>query len=448
MHDPMSTVPASWPSTLRHDDRGFLMVEILVSAAILIVVSLAAFMVMDQNDKLAGDNQRRAIAANMVQAEMERVRSLPIEDVARLSGTTTVIGPGGPKDEYYLTSKTRWITDNADEPNCATRSGGLDYMRLTTVVSWRKMNNAKPISMTTLITPSSRSSSSTAGSLSVNVIKADGSGVSGLPISIDGVQNFTETTNINGCVVFPFVPAGNYQLEFARPGWVDGDNVNAIDQTVSVAAGQTNKLEYNYDQGGYTRMNFVTGRRGSAPDFVKSYPETVALFNSVQTSAPFKVDLGGTVDSWNSQAANVPLFPSASPYVIYTGQCPNGPPSGTTGVNVPAGGMQGAGTVQVPSLDVMVWTGTPASPGSPANGAKVVVTSGCGADIVKRTGPDGRLADPGFPYGLGASVCVSFNNRLRAATVDIKDFTANPQLTQYFLGAGSPNVVNNATCAG
>ena len=449
MHCSMSELPVTWSSRLSDDDRGFLLVEVMVSAMLLIIVSLGAFLALDQNDKLAGNNQKRAIAGNMAQAEIERIRSLPIEDVAKLNGTKTVIGPGGPADEYYITAKTKWVTDGADIPDCATRSGGLDYMRLSVTTGWRKMDNAKPITMTTIVTPSSRSSSSTAGSLSVNVTGADNAGVQGLPITIDGSQDFTETTNINGCVVFPFVPAGQYTLSFSRPGWVDGDNVSAISQPVTVAAGQTNKLGFNYDQGGYTQFSFKTGRNGVGD--VDSKPDVVSLLNGVQTMKPFKVDLPTGATSWNAQTSNTPLFPSPSPYVIYPGSCPNAPPTGTTNVNIPAGGMQAAGVVRVPALDVKVWSGTPGSPGSPVNNAKVVVTAGCGADVVRFTPNDGsgRLQDPGFPYAASASVCVSSSsmNRLSAGTTPITDYSSNPPLKNYYLGVGSGSS-SSGTCAG
>lgn len=442
MHCSMSEHPVTWQSRVSGDDRGFLMVEVLVSSMILIIVSLAAFLALDQNDKLAGNNQKRSIAGNMAQAEIERIRSLPIEDVANLNGTKTVIGPNGPADQYFITTKTKWVTDGADIPDCATRSGGLDYMRLSVTTGWRKMDNAKPITMTTIVTPSSRSSSSTAGSLSVNVTKADNSGAQGLPIAINGNQDFTETTNINGCVVFPFVPAGDYMLSFSRPGWVDGDNVSAINQLVKVAAGQTNKLGFNYDQGGYTKMAFKTGRNAFGD--VDSSPDVVSLLNGVQTMKPFKVDIPTGAKSWDG--SGTPLFPSLSPYVLYPGSCPSAPPTGTTNVNISSGAMQNAGTVRVPSLDVKVWSGTPGSPGSVVNNAKVVVTSGCGADIVRYTASDGRLADPGFPYAASASVCVSAGGRLFAATTPITDYTSNPPLKQYYLGVGSGS--NSGTCAG
>ncbi|MDO9352071.1 MAG: hypothetical protein Q7T55_00155, partial [Solirubrobacteraceae bacterium] len=120
----MTRHPAS-KSRIVGDDAGFVLVEVLVSAALLILVGLSVFTTLDQSDKLAGQQVRRAMAANMAQSELERIRSLPIEDVANLRGTKTVVPDATrPADKYYLTSSSKWVTDGSDEPDCTTRSGG------------------------------------------------------------------------------------------------------------------------------------------------------------------------------------------------------------------------------------------------------------------------------------------------------------------------------------
>lgn len=442
-------------------DAGFLLVEVMVSAAILIMVSLSVFSMLDQGDKFAGGNQKRAIAANIAQAEIERVRSLPIEDVARLAGTRTITEAGA---NYSLTATAKWVTDNQDEPDCTSRSGGLDYMRLSTSVSWPNMGNAKPVRLSTIVTPSSRSSSSSMGSLSVYVRDADNAGVSNLLITLDGATDFADPTNVNGCVVFPFIPAGNYTLKFSRVDWVDGDSVEEISQPVSVGGGLTTKVQYMYDWGGTTRTNFVTGKPGAVSDgsgTVPSRPNAFSLFNGDQTRGAKIIELNGTTDVWDGRTDNTRLFPSLDPYAIYAGTCQGNAPTGgqtPTYVNIPRNAHQNAGPTRVPALDFVVYDGTAGSPGNKIQ-ATVVVNSGCGADYREQTNASGalqgRLSDPGFPFSAGtASFCVSGRSssgttrKLTRGSVAINDFSDMPADIPVYLNTAttSTNGYANGTC--
>lgn len=467
----MKHQPRSTTSRLR-DDSGFLLIEVVVSAAILLIVSVGVFQALSDSDRLAGQQGRRAVAANVGEAELERIRSLPIEDVANLKGAARV--QNETNVDFTVKATSKWVTDGADEPDCTTRSGGLDYMRVTSTVTWPKMGTEKPISLSTIITPSSRASSSTNGSLSVNVTKADGTtGVPGLEIQLVGTPTFTETTNVNGCVVFPFVPANDYVLKFSRMGWVTQDSVQAVSETVKVAAGQTTKLGYMYDLGGYTKAQFVTGQDGE--DDVPSYPRSFSLANGEQKSGPIITTLPNTAtafvaDRWDGAA--VPLFPFTSPYSVYAGTC--GGNAGTpTFVNITGGQTQSAGKVRLPSYDVQVWSGSAASPasakGTLVGNAKIVFNAGCGVDYVNFTESSGtspggqpllgRLRDPGFPYTAATgTLCVSgigsdgANYRYVKTAVANTNYSASPPAQMIFLRQATGGTVtvtrNGLACAG
>lgn len=402
------------------DDGGFILVEVLVSMLILILVGASAFTALEQGDKLSGQQVNRAMAANMAQAEIERIRSLPIEDVAGIRGERIMNDPARPKIDFKVTATAKWVTDGLDEPVCATRSGGLDYMRLTVKVVWDGIGVAKPVTFSTVVTPASRASSTTAGSLSVNVLKADGkTGVSNLEITLvpkAGGTALRETTNDNGCAVFPFVPAVQYALKFSRTGWVNQNSVANVDDTVSVPAGGTNKVEYLFDQGGFTKANFITRRSGFLTDSV-SQPLSIALYNGDQTPGPVTDPMSGTTSTWDT---GKPLFPSESPYIVYAGACgENSTGANATAVNISPGLTQNAGAVRVPSYDLRVYDGASAATSTKTiNGAKVVFNASCGNYTRYTVGSGGlgvlddpttgRLVDPGFPYTTAAQICVSW----------------------------------------
>lgn len=378
------------------NESGFMLIELLVSATILVILVLGIFSALDTSESRAGDQQKRTVAANMAQAELERVRALPIQDVARLSNPKTLTEGG---ISYTVRTTSTWVTDGGDEPQCTTRSGGMDYMRATTTVRWAGMRaSEKPISMTTLFTPTAGAGRLEAGSLSVLIVNRDGAGRSGITVRIVGSETFAGTTNSNGCVTFPFVPAGDYRLKFGVPGYVDGDGNQDIDEAVSVGQGQTNKVQYLYDQGGSFQFNLVTFRTAGSnrSNRVPTRPRWISFFAN-QPSGAKVVDIG-SASSYSDRTRL--FFPFQSSYAIYAGSCSGATGSSPRYASASRGVHQMVTDVIVPSLDVTV-----VDYNGPVANAEVSVQTSCGT-YVRTTDSDGRLADPGFPWTSAADVCV------------------------------------------
>ncbi len=412
IHKPMSepNLPNSNRERL-HDDRGFMIIEVLVSALILIMASLAVFSALDNADKAAGQQQRRAVSANWAQSEIERIRSMPVEDIEAMKGVRTVERD---KIKYFITTTAKWISDGGDEPKCTSRTGGLDYLRLTVSISWENMGQSKPVSFTSLVTPTAGAGGDN-GSLSVRLINRNAGPVAGVPITLDGPVSMTQTTNANGCVIFAFVPESlDYEVRFQRVGYVNQRSVNNVSDTpVTVTARTTTKLEYMYDSGGFTLANFKTRSNGPTSALVDSTPPAIQMFHVGQgPEEGITVPLSGNQSSWNG--AGVPWFPFTTPYSIYGGNCnKNSPPDTAAGgaltrnVNITPLATQNAGQVQLPALGVQVKTGTLAAPGANLSGATVVVDANCGSNwLLGPTNSNGSLDDPGVPYSVNTKVCV------------------------------------------
>lgn len=378
-------------------DSGFMLIELLVSATLLIILVLGIFTVLDTSESRAGVQQKRTVAANVAQAELERVRALPIQDVARMSAPKEIVEGG---TAYTVTTESTWVSDGSTEAQCTTRSGGMDYMRATTRVRWATMReDEKPISMTTLFTPTAGAGRLEAGSLSVHIVDRDGGGRRAVTVTIAGSETFTGTTNSNGCVTFPFVPAGDYTLSFSQGGMVDGDGRQEVQDTVSVAQGQTNKVQYLYDQGGSFQFNLKTFRTAGSnrANRIDTRPRYVSLYAN-QPSGPTVIDIGSAT-SFSDRSRL--FFPFTQSYAIYAGTC-----SGNTGpspryASASRGVHQMVTDVIVPGLDITV-----VDADGVVSGAQVQVFPGCGQTYERFTGSDGRLADTGFPYSSSATVCV------------------------------------------
>lgn len=401
-------------------DAGFILVEVMVSALILVLASLAIMQALDRSDALAGNQQRRTIAANVAQAELERIRSLPIEDIANLrtggSGARTETLNGVP---YAVATESRWRSDGRDTVNCGASNGGLDYLQVTTSVSWPGMGKAKPLSMTTLVTPSNRSTSEGNGSLSVQIVDADNNGVANLPVSLVGPESFTDNTDADGCVAWGNLDASaSWKLSFTRGGWVNKDGVQDVSETIALAGGTTTGRQYLYDRAGFIKTNFRTSVDGN--NYVNTDQGYLTIAHSNMTSD--RTPVFPATDLWDGSLSTpkVPLFPfAAEPYSVYAGNCAaTRPPAGSTPlgqlpatVSVTRGMSQGMFVV-VPALQITVRN----SAGVGQAGAVVKVTDPCGTVHTRTTVANGVLdvsaGDVGFPYfASGGKVCASFNNR-------------------------------------
>ncbi|MEN0012681.1 MAG: hypothetical protein AAGC46_04910, partial [Solirubrobacteraceae bacterium] len=125
------------------------------------------------------------------------------------------------------------------------------------------------------------------------------------------------------------------------------------------------------------------------------------------------------------------------------------------------------GQVNVPALQVTVYSGTIALPGSPVGGARVMVNFGCGtwtrytatakapAPLVTAAKLDqgesawgiGTLGDPGFPYTTTARVCAYDPSTGRYSAVTTTSNT-NPAGTSISLYMGSGTTVKPTTVTG
>src|SRR5690606_14222180 len=161
---------------------------------------------------------------------------------------------------------------------------------------------------------------------------------------VQGTKTYTETTNANGCVVFPFIPiSNNYTLRFNRTRMVDVNGVQAVEETVSVAPNATNKLEFMYDAAGTTAFSFRTWRAGQTGEpTVPTRPGSASLF-AAQQPQPLVVPLGAN-DTWADPS--VGLFPFLSAYTIYAGGRDKAVPAyNSRGVNIVPAQRRPAGVI-------------------------------------------------------------------------------------------------------
>lgn len=423
---------------IRDEQSGVTLIEVLVSALVLIIVSGGFVLALTAGNKATAQERHRVKANDLAEQELERVRSLRIADLTTWSSTRRVLEdgtelatgascPASGQTCYTVTSSTQFLTENASLSTCTQGTGSRDFLQLQVSVSWTGMAPLHPVTAGTIISPPSGSLVPNSGSLLVQINDSQDNGISGVTLTGGGAGSFTGTTGSSGCVQWRNLPAGNYSMTVAgaASGMVDPDgdpppgNSPTPAQTVSVVDQGTNTINLQFDRPGSIPVTFTT-RRQSDNALVSILPsgavkaDSVIVFNSGMAAGPQRFGTPGTFATTITASG---LFPFSSPDAVYAGICQNSAVGGAAvaNVNVPAGGSQPA-VVQLPALHLNVYQGSTTS-SSKAVGATVTFEDllcpnnpTTGFKRTFTTNSSGQLDNPGLPmsdYRICATANVS-----------------------------------------
>jgi Tfp pilus assembly protein PilV len=422
------------------DQAGIAIVEVLVSALVLLVFSVGIFTVLTGSTRATAQERHRAQANSLAQGELERVRSLRIADLVSLNSTRRVLEDGtqlagacpttGAQSRqtcYTITARSTFKDEPAATNGCSAGTGSRDYMLLTVTVAWSGMAPLHPVTAATIVSSPSGSFVPNTGSVVVNVVDSHNVGLSGVVVTGSGPGSFSGSTNATGCVLWRNLPVGTYTLSVGgtAAGMVDQNGNAPTNQTTSVVDQGTNTVNLQYDRpGSIQNINFRT--RDYANNLVTSSADSVIVSNTGMQVAKQFTPPGGVRSSSISTTAT--LFPFTSPYAVYAGNCasdtpPAGPMLGNATVPVAgAGTLTSPGYIQLPSLQVTVWSGTSTLPGTRVSGAKLTAKdTGCNVTriLTTSTNTNGQIAnggDIGLPYGT-YDVCASNSTATDKRTV-------------------------------
>jgi len=390
--------------------------EVMISAAILVVVVLGVLASIDGVTRAAGGNKARTVAATIAEQDQERLRSLPTGDLNKLA----VLEPS-PREvdvagvTYTVVSKAQWVVDSTGlELSCSIGPGEGSYLRImTTVTSPMTGAAVRPVVLSSIVAPRPGK-----GTLTAMVKNAAGLPVAGIGVQAIGPTPDTKTTNASGCAVFDESDAGSYTLRLNVTNWVDPDGLTSPEKTTTVSAGNLSTVEFLYDQKSSFTVAVMTKRPGAAAEVTDrstgvraAHSGITTTFKQMTAAAP-----GATSFTFN------PMFPFPSPYMVYSGTCSGNNPTNFPGLanyfttrtsstaQLVPGGATVAADVLEPAVDVTMrytnGSGVVTWPGSTNNAAAVYAypkTPGCNNAriLLGNTTNDGtgKIAFPGLPFG-------------------------------------------------
>jgi type II secretory pathway pseudopilin PulG len=307
-------------------EEGFALMEVVVSAAVLVLVVLGVMAALDAVAGTAGANKARTVAASLAEKDQEELRSLRNAELDNLESLIpaprTIDVDGVP---YTITSDAEWVTDATGEDiSCELPSGEGSFIRITSrVTSPMTGARVRPVVMSSIVSPQPGS-----GTLSAMVKDADGRPVVNMPVQAiqENGSTTTKQTNDAGCAVFGSLAAGSYDVKLDQTGWVDPEGNQAPVQTVTVNAGILSTVEFLYDlKAVINPATVVTSIRSP----IATNPPTIQndQANGV-TVAHTGLQTGFRI--FNGPATTFDLdrlFPFRDPYKAYAGTCTGADPA-------------------------------------------------------------------------------------------------------------------------
>lgn len=432
-------------------DTGFGLVEVLMTALVVLILAAGVFAGFDASSHATGRAKARSTALTLAQQDQARLRAMPIPDLSNLhnqvSSQQACDATGGNCVTYTVTSNADWVKDGQGVQSCTQADAGFDYLKITSTVTSPSTSGVRPAMEESIVTPPVGTFGPGQGALAVKVVRADGvTGISGVNVALSGTKSYNGVTNSQGCVVWGLLPAtGSYTVTAGAPNFIDVNGNPTITQAAGVTAQALTTVTVLYDQAASATLSFFAKVNSGALQVDNQKVDRVTVAQSSMTA----VRSFGTQGSPQPSQALTGLFPFGTgspggPYRMYAGDCPGQDPlaqvpqesniqflpSLTPGGTAPA-------ALQLPGLDFKVQVATNSTGRGGNNGANMrdavatdnvqvkvtPATPGCAATTPTVMGIDtsggnaARPQFPGFPYGT-YTVCVQgkVNGTLRSDT--------------------------------
>jgi hypothetical protein len=388
-------------------EEGFGLIEVVISAAVMVLITLGILAALDSVSHTAGANQAKTVASTLAEKDLERMRGLRTSDLnnlAKLEPASRQVQVGDVL--YTIVSKAQAVDDSTGKDiSCAIPSGKGEYLRITSTVTSPITGGAvKPVVMSSIVAPQPGQ-----GTLTALVKNAAGSPVKDLPVQAVGPTPKTVNTNEGGCAVFGDMEAGSYTLRLNQTGWVDPDGNQLVEKNATVSAGNLTTVEFLYDRAASFTVKAVTVVNGSQRD-----DQAPGMFVAHTGLASLYKNITATATSYRFTG----LFPFTTPYKVYAGSCTGNDPVKVAStfyeaiwpgavVQLSPGLDAGTFTALEPMLDVSVtYNASSSLPNTTSNFATVYAypkAAGCSTSRITLGNTNGSgkltLTYPGMPFG-------------------------------------------------
>jgi len=260
--------------------RGFSLVELLVGAALLLVVSVASYRAYLGVMELVELSLDTIIATDLANEQIEIIRNLPYNDV----GVENSVPDGVlPKERvvvrsgrtYTVTTSIRNVDDEFDgtiggSPN---DTAPADYRKAEVRLVCETCANVDPLTVTTRVAPKGLETSAGFGALFVHAFNANGEPVENADVRIENTTgdltvDINEMTNNEGVLQIVNAPTSTqgYDITVTKDGFTTSQtyepgapaNPNPIKPYATVAEGHVTEISFSVDEASALDVESVT----------------------------------------------------------------------------------------------------------------------------------------------------------------------------------------------
>ncbi|MDA3840169.1 MAG: hypothetical protein PF572_03690 [Patescibacteria group bacterium] len=234
--------------TFLKNNKGFGLMEVLVSVLIISSLTVTVFSLIIQSIKLTANNKQTLSANTLVNQRLEYIRSLPYDDVGTISGIVTGIIPDSEisssnNGRYTLSTYVNYVDDPFDGVDLGSPNDIIpnDYKIVRVIATWSGSFGEQGVTGYTNIAPRGIETALEGGTLSISVHDASGQPIENALVDIINnnvvpVININDDlTNSNGTLNYYGAPESieNYEVSVTKPGY-------SIDATYPRTATNTN----------------------------------------------------------------------------------------------------------------------------------------------------------------------------------------------------------------
>jgi hypothetical protein len=423
--------------------------EVIVSALLVGLISIATFTGFDVVNRTTADQRHHNEASVLAATSQEELRSDAASTLNELQHgeahtyTQTVNG-----EQYTIVQSGEWISDANQSASCSAITGTKEttsrtgnYLRISSTVTWPQLLAAKrpAVVQSSIITPPDGSG------LEVDVTNdrvplLPVAGVTAIVKDTNGTGAIEATTGEAGCVIFGAVPATKVAVEAFKLGDVTpAGAINKSSPEVLVAPNVTTHYPVSLNQGAEITAEFThEGKPATGDTFVVSNTSMNLLPDFEVGSTNFgafgtKGEYEALTSKYESKAASPvsskyyptgDLFPFVTSWGVYAGDCLANSPEifKITPTSVALEPGQDA-TVAVPTSQVTlnVYKGTSGTELEKATKFPVKITNAaCTGSVTPNNAThlniehtqettEGHLAAPYQPFGKSFKLCLYEN---------------------------------------
>lgn len=293
------------------DDEGMSLIEVVVALMVFTVIALGVGASSLTILRMTEDTRARQVASNLATSELDAVRGL--QDPFKVPNDSREVVVSGVT--YTIARSTSWVDTSGADVGCGTGTGLLKSKRVNVEVTWAGMlSTTKPVRSDTLISPENRINDPNLGTIRISVLNAGGTGFSGVNVTIAPVSGSTGAaldeqpakTDSDGCSFALKVKPGSYTVTIARTGAVSTTHATTSSSVVTVAAGGSVAVPFQYDLASTFTLNYANNYVGPVPKLPTD------LHTTYFASSGSYVEAG--------RKAQTSLFPVTSGYVGIAGK--------------------------------------------------------------------------------------------------------------------------------